>query len=68
MNGRYLTEDEYFEALADARDRADQEAMEHAEAMADLSDWDSEAERNAYIDTEYFAEYERLCEAYEKAL
>lgn len=68
MNGRYLTEDEYFEALADAHDRADQEAMEHAEAMADLSDWDSEADRNAYIDTEYFAEYERLCEAYEKAL
>lgn len=68
MNGRYLTEDEYFEALADAHDRADQEAMEHAEAMADLSDWGSEAERNAYIDTEYFAEYERLCEAYEKAL
>lgn len=64
----YRTEDEYFEALADAHDRADQEAMEHAEAMADLTEFDSEAERNAYIDAEYFAEYERLCEAYEKAL
>ena len=42
--------------------------MEHAEAMADLTEFDSEAERNAYIDAEYFAEYERLCEEYEKAL
>lgn len=68
LHDRYLTEDDYFEALADARDRAEQEAMEHAESMADLSEWESEAERNAYIDAEYFAEYERLCEAYEKAL
>lgn len=68
LHDRYPTEDDYFEALADAHDRAEQEAMEHAEAMADLSEWESEAERNAYIDMEYFAEYERLCEAYEKAL
>ena len=64
----YRTEDEYFEALADAHDRADREAMEHAEAMADLPEFASAAERNAYIDAEYFAEYERLCEEYEKAL
>ena len=64
----YRTEDEYFEALADAHDRADQEAMEHAEAMADLTEFESEEERDAYIDAEYFAEYTRLCEAYEKAL
>ena len=64
----YRTEDEYCEALADAHDRADQDAMEHAEALANLTEFDSEAERNAYIDAEYFAEYERLCEAYEKAL
>ena len=64
----YRTEDEYFEALADAHDRADQDAMEYAEAMADLTEFESEEERDAYIDAEYFAEYERLCEAYEKAL
>lgn len=64
----YRTEDEYFEALADAHDRAEQEALEHAEAMVDMHEWDSESERNTYFDEEYSAEYERLCEEYEKAL
>lgn len=68
MNGRYLTEDEYFEAVADAHEQADREAMAHAQLAADLWLWDSEEEREAYIEAEYEAEYERLCEEYEKAL
>jgi len=68
MNGRYLTEDEYFEAVADAHEQADREAMAYAELAADLWLWDSEEERESYIEAEYEAEYERLCEAYEKAL
>lgn len=65
---RYDSEDDYFDALYDARDRADAEAREHAEITAELIEFDSDEERDAYIEEEYEAEYERLCREYEKAL
>lgn len=68
LHDRYPTEDDYFDAVSDAHAQADREAMAYAELSADLWLWDSEEEREAYIEAEYAAEYERLCEAYEKAL
>ena len=68
LHDRYPTEDDYFDAVAEAHEKADREAMAAAELAADLWLWDSEEEREAYIESEYAAEYERLCEAYEKAL
>lgn len=64
----YRTEDDYFDALGDAHDRAEREAMESAEMAADLYEFDSDAERDAYVDEYFEAEYERLCREYEKAL
>lgn len=65
---RFATEDEYWETMYDAKDRADSEARQYAEGMADMIDFDSDEERDAYIEEEYNAEYERLLEEYEKAL
>lgn len=65
---RYASEDDYFEAMYDAKDRADTEARQHAESMAELTEFDSDEERDAYIEEEYAAEYERLMEEYEKSL
>lgn len=64
----YATEDDYFDALADVHDAAESDARVSAEMAADLYEWDSDEERDAYIE-EYFAtEFDRLCEEYEKAL
>lgn len=68
LHDRYPTEDDYFAALADAHDRAAEDARAEAVYAADLHEWDSDAERDTYIEAEFAAEYERLCEEYEKAL
>lgn len=64
----YRTEDDYWDAIGDAHDRAEREAMESAEMAADLYDFETDAERDAYVDEYFSAEYERLCREYEKAL
>lgn len=64
----YRTEDEYFEAVAEAHEKAERDAMASAEMAADLFAFESDAERDAYIDEYFAAEYDRLCEEYEKAL
>lgn len=64
----YRTEDEYFEAVAEAHEQAERDAMAYAELSAELWVFDSEEERDAYIEAEFDAEYSRLCEEYEKAL
>ncbi len=64
----YRNEDDYWNALGDAHKRAEREAMESAEMSADLYEFETDTERDAYVDEYFNAEYERLCQAYEKAL
>ena len=64
----YLNEDDYWNALCDAHEQAEREAMESAEMAADLYEFETDAERDAYVDEYFAAEYERLCLEYEKAL
>jgi hypothetical protein len=59
---RYASEDEYFEARYDALDLAEEEAREYAESMAELIEFDSDEERDAYIEEEFEEEYARLRE------
>ena len=68
MNHRYATEDDYWDALGDAHEQAERDAMESAEMAADLYEFETDAERDAYVDEYFSAEYERLCREYEKAL
>lgn len=68
LRDRYPTEDDYFNALADAQDAAEREAMTSAEDAADLYEWESDEERVAYVEEYFAAEYDRLCAEYEKAL
>lgn len=64
----YRTEEDYWDAYYDAHDRAEKDAMISAEMAADLWEFDSDAEREEYIDEYFKAEYERLCDEYEKTL
>ena len=64
----YRSEDEYWNAYYEARDRAEDQALEYAEMSAELVEFDSDAEREAYIMNERDRQYERLFAAYEKAL
>lgn len=59
---RYASEDEYFEARYDALDQAEEKAREYAESMAELIEFDSDEERDAYIEEEFEEEYARLRE------
>lgn len=59
---RYASEDEYCEARYDALDLAEEEAREYAESMAELIEFDSDEERDAYIEEEFEEEYARLRE------
>lgn len=68
MRDRYLTEDEYFGAVAEAHEKAEREAQAAAELAADLWEFDTDAEREEYIEEYFAAEYERLCDWYEKTL
>jgi hypothetical protein len=68
MNHRYATEDDYWDALGDAHEQAERDAMESAEMAADLYEFETDAERDAYVDEYFAAEYKRLCREYEKAL
>ena len=62
------TEDDYWNDRADTLDRIEREAMESAEMAADLYEFDSEDERDAYIEEYFDSEYQRLCREYEKNL
>lgn len=68
MYHRYATEDDYWNALGDAHEQAEREAMESAEMAADLYEFETDEEREEYVDEYFAAEYERLCREYEKAL
>lgn len=62
------TEDDYWNDRADTLDRIEREAMESAEMAADLYEFDSEDERDTYIEEYFDSEYQRLCREYEKNL
>lgn len=62
------TEDDYWNDRADALERAERDALESAEMAADLYEFDSEDERDAYIEEYFDSEYQRLCREYEKTL
>lgn len=62
------TEDDYWNDRADALERAERDALESAEMAADLYEFDSEDERDAYIEEYFDSEYQRLCREYEKNL
>lgn len=62
------TEDDYWNDRADALERAERDAMESAEMAADLYEFDSEDERDAYIEEYFDSEYQRFCREYEKNL
>lgn len=64
----YHNEDDWWDARADAHERAESEALASAEMAADLYEWESDEEREEYIEEYFAAEYDRLCEEYEKAL
>lgn len=64
----YRNEEDYWNALGDAHEQAEREAMESAELAADLYEFETDAERDAYVDEYFAAEYERLCREYEKTL
>lgn len=58
----YRNEDDFWTDYYDARDEAEREAQEAAEDAADLQEFDTEEERDAYIQREFAAEFSRLCE------
>lgn len=62
------TEDDYWNDRADTLERIEREAMESAEMAADLYEFDSEDERDTYIEEYFDSEYQRLCREYEKNL
>jgi hypothetical protein len=62
------TEDDYWNDRADALERAERDALESAEMAADLQEFDSEEERDAYIEEYFDSEFQRLCREYEKNL
>lgn len=55
----YRCEDDFWTDYYDAQDEAEREAQESAEMAADLYEWDSEEERDAYIQQEFKAEFDR---------
>lgn len=63
-----FAEEAYWNDLGDAMDRAEREAMESAQLAADLWEFDTEEERDAYIAQEFETEYNRLVALYEKTL
>lgn len=58
----YRNEDDFWTDYYDAQDEAEREAQEAAEDAADLQEFDTEEERDAYIQQEFAAEFSRLCE------
>lgn len=68
MYRRYATEDDYWNALGDAHEQAEREAMESAEMAAVLYEFETDEERDAYIEEYFDSEYQRLCREYEKTL
>lgn len=65
---RFTSEDDYWNAIGEAHERAEREAMRSAEISAELWEFESDEDRDSYIDKMFSAEYERLCREYEKAL
>ena len=55
----YRNEEEYWNDYYDAEDEAEREAMRDAELAAELQEFDSEEERDEYIQKKFAAEYER---------
>lgn len=56
----YRNEDDFWTDYCDAKDEAEREAQEAAEAAADLQVFDTEEERDACIQQEFAAEFDRL--------
>lgn len=56
----YRCEDDFWTDYYDAQDEAEREAQESAKMAADLYEWDSEEERDAYIQQEFQVEFDRL--------
>lgn len=56
----YRDEASYWNDYYDAQEEAERKAQEEAEMAADLWEFDSEEERDAYIQQEFQAEFDRL--------
>ena len=56
----YRNEEDFWNDYYDAQDEAEREAQESAELAADLVEFASEKERDAYIPQEFKAEFDRL--------
>ena len=56
----YRNEDDFWTDYYDAKDEAEREAQEAAEDAADLQEFDTEEERDAYIQQEFAAEFDRI--------
>lgn len=56
----YANEDDFWTAYYDAKDEAEREAQAAAESSAELWEFDTEEEREAYIRLEFESEFERL--------
>lgn len=56
----YRNEEDFWTDYYDAQAEAEREAQEAAEDAADLEEFDTEEERDAYIQREFVAEFDRL--------
>lgn len=50
------TEEDFWNDYYDAKDAAERDAMTYAEEMADMYEWDSDDDRDAYIAETYLAQ------------
>lgn len=66
LRDRYPTEDEYWDALMDARYAAEDRAMLLAERSAESIEFDDDDEREEYTQRYFDREYKRLCAEYER--
>lgn len=56
----YRNEEDFWNDYYDAQEEAEREAQESAEMSADLVEFETEEERDAYIQQEFKAEFDRL--------
>lgn len=63
----WMAEDEWWDRRMEAQELAETEAMAAAESSADLLEFDSDEEREAYVEEMFSQRYEELLAEYEKA-
>lgn len=65
---RFATEDEWWDHRGELEAEAEAEAREYAESSAELYEFDSDEERDTYIELEFAAKFDELMAEYENAL